>query len=271
MLSSFVASLYLLSSRVFRVVLGVAEGVFEGVWMGLLPESVCDAISEKSYGDGRLYTNAKHLDSGLHFWEDLAIRTYFKPGSQVLVGSAGGGREMIALARAGFGTAGFECSRAMVEEGRRGLAARGINARLDWAPPSVAPKMGGVFDAVIVGWNGYTYIAPRARRLSFLRDLKEQAKPGAPVLVSMAIRREPARLPGIAARVANAMRLCTFRPRVFEPGDGFPGRPKHHFTPRQMKQELQDAGLAVKRFYIWGDYGAVVAEVPASGGVEVAR
>jgi hypothetical protein len=174
MFTNFAASLYLWSHRLFRVLHGGSASLFEGFWMGLLPESVYDAISEKSYGEGKQYTNAFYLDQGFYFWEDLAVRTYFPPGSRVLVAAAGGGRELIALVRSGFQAAGFECSHAMVEAGKHALAERGITAALDWAPPCVAPRMGGQFDALIVGWNGYCYISPRDRRVAFMKSLWAQ-------------------------------------------------------------------------------------------------
>ena len=260
MLKSFIASLYLWSNRAFRVFHGGAQALFEGFWMGLLPESVYDVISEESYGEGRQYTNPIYLDQGFHFWEELAIKTYFTPGSRVLVTSAGGGRELIALTRAGFQAVGFECSHAMVEAGQRALKERGVAATLDWAPPSVAPQMGGLFDALIVGWNGYCYISPRTRRIEFLKNLRSQLQPGSPVLVSMAMRGPAARVLAWTPRIANAIRICTFRAPIFEAGDSFPGRPKLHFTRQQIARELKDAGFSITTLYMWGGYGAVVAK-----------
>ena len=228
--------------------------------MGLLPESAYDVISEKSYGAGDQYTNHAYLDSGFHFWEELAVRSYFAPGSHVLVGSAGGGREMIALARAGYRVTGFECSRAMVATGQQALIQRGISGTLVWAPPSVAPDLGGPFDALIVGWNGYGYISPRSRRIEFLRKLRAQLRPGAPVMVSMAMRSGQARLVIWTPRVANLVRACTFRARVFEPGDSFAGRPKMHFGRRQIENEMREAGFSFTRMYAWGGYGALIAK-----------
>ncbi len=258
--TNLIASLYLWSHRLFRVLHGGSQALFEGFWMGLLPESAYDAISELSYGEGKAYTNASYLDQGLHFWEDLAVRTCFSPGSRVLVAAAGGGRELIALVRGGFQAAGFECSHAMVEAGKHALAERGIAATLDWAPPCVAPRLEGPFDALIVGWNGYCYISPRPRRIVFLKDLRSQLRAGSPVLVSTAIRPPHARVLTWTPRIANAVRICTFRAPVFETGDSFPGRPKLHFTRRQLEQELIEAGYSIDRYYVWGGYGAVVAK-----------
>lgn len=247
----------------FRVFHGGLLALFEGFWLGLLPESALDVISEKSYGDGSQYTRSQYLDSGFHFWEELALRTHFPPRGRVLVASAGGGRELIALTRNGYEATGFECSRAMVAAGRLGLAERGLEATLAWAPPSVAPRMDGEFDAAILGWNGYGYISPRARRIQFLRDMKVQLRPGSPILVSTAMRTPPARTMAWTARIANLIRVCTLRKAVFETGDSFSGgRPKLHFTAQQLKRELTEAGYSIKDIYSWGGYGAVVASVP---------
>jgi hypothetical protein len=126
----------------------------------------------------------------------------------------------------------------MVAAGQRALAERGIAAPLVWAPPCIAPAMGGVFDALIVGWNGYCCISPRERRIVFLKSLRAQLKPSAPMLVSMAMRGPKARLVKWTPRVANAVRTCTFRPPVFEAGNSFSGRRKMHFTRRQIEREI---------------------------------
>ena len=261
---SLLASVYMWSHRLFRVLHGGSEALFEGFWMGVLPESAYDVISEKSYGEGTQYTNELYLDRGFFFWEDLAIRTHFPPTGRVLVAAAGGGRELIALARAGYLAAGFECSRAMVAAGQQALAKRGVDASLDWSPPCIAPQMEGLFDALIVGWNGYSYISPRVRRLEFLKSLCAQLRPGAPIIVSTAIRTPRARLAVWTPRIANAVRICTFRAPVFEAGDTFAGRPKLHFTRQQLERELMDAGLSVVTFYVWGGYGAAIAHATES-------
>ena len=226
MFKSFTASLYLWSNRVFRALNGGSQALFEGFWMGILPESIYDVISEKSYGDGKQYTNPTYLDHGFHFWEDLAVRKHFTPGCRVLVAAAGGGRELIALVRGGFQAAGFQCSRAMVAAGKRALVQRNIAATLEWAPPCIAPALGGGFDALIVGWNGYCYISPRARRLEFLKSLRTQLRAGAPVLVSTAVRTPAARLAVWTPRFANAVRVCTFRAPGSSRAIPLPGAPK---------------------------------------------
>jgi hypothetical protein len=260
LMNSFVAMLYRWSHRIFRVAHGGTQSIFEGVWMGLLPESALDAISEESYADGGRYTATAYVDQGFHFWEKLAIDKYFAAGSRVLVGAAGGGREIIALARAGFQVEGFECSRRMVEAGEEALRSRKIAATLTQASPCVAPEIGGLFDAAIVGWNGYSYISPRKRRVEFMKGIRAQLRSGSPVLISIAVRASQGGTLTWTPRIANLLRVCTLRRPVFEIGDSFSHRPKMHFTQRQIEQELRDAGFSVITFYSWGNYGAVVAK-----------
>lgn len=226
--------------------------------MGLLPESVVDIVTEKSYEDSAIYTHSAWLDSGLQFWEEIAVNRFFQPGCRVLVAAAGGGRELIALSRAGYVAEGFECCRPMVAAGQRALAERGIASRLEWAPPCRMSENPGTWDAAIIGWNGYTYISPRARRIGFMASLRRHLRPGAPVLVSVAMRGHNTGQVFWTPRIANAVRILTFRPPVFTTGSCFPGHPRHQFTRRELEAELSEAGCTPAAFWKWGPFGAVV-------------
>jgi hypothetical protein len=255
---SLLAKVYLKSHSLFRVIHGCTQVLFEGFWMGLLPDSVCDQIAQGIYGEGDGYESPVWLDSGLFFWEDLIVKRFFTPGCRVLVPAAGGGREIIALTRLGFTADGFECCRPMVVAGQRGLAARGISGKLEWAPPCEAPALDGVYDALIVGWNGYTYISPRRRRVEFLQTLRRNLKPNAPVLVSGAFASTGDKAGVWTPRIANRIRMATFRAPVFERGDTFPGHSRHRFTRAQIEGELREAGFTPTAFYMWGNFCAVV-------------
>ena len=244
------------SYRAFRFLQGGLRALFEGFWMGLLPERAWDLISERSYGAGKEYTNRRWLDSGLMFWEVLLVEQFFRSGARVLVAAAGGGREVIALAVRGFAADGFDCSSSMVAAGVAALAERGIAAKMLWAPPCEVPELNCEYGGVIVGWNGYTYIVPRERRIAFLRKLRALVPEGAPILISVA-KRSPSRAVGWTACVANAVRICTGREPIFEDGTTFEWRPRMQFRRGALEQELQEAGFAPRAFYRWGDYCAV--------------
>lgn len=264
------AASYRLTWRTFHLLHSGSQALFEGFWLGLLPEPVTDIVSERSYEDGAAYTNAAWLDSGLQFWEQIAVSRFFPPGCSVLVAAAGGGRELIALSRAGFVAGGFECCRPMVSAGQRALASRGMDCRLEWAPPCKIPPNPGTWDAAIIGWNGYTYISPRARRIAFLQSLRAHLLPGAPLLVSGAIRPSNSGLAVWTPRIANAVRVLTFRRPVFGPGTCFPGRPRHQFTRGELEAEISEAGYTPAAFWRWGPFGAMVGlsgkDPKASGG-----
>lgn len=258
LLRSFAATAYLFFWRIFHLLHSGSLALFEGFWMGLLPESVTDIISQKSYQEGSRYTSAAYLDAGLYFWEEIAIQRFFPSGCRVLVASAGGGRELIALRRAGFVAGGFECCRPMVVAGQRALAERKIDCRLEWAPPCQVPEDSGIWDAAIVGWNGYTYMSPYARRVEFLRNLRRHLGSGAPVLVSFAVRTQSNGQVYWTPRIANAVRVATFRRPVFTMGTCFPGLPRHQFSPREIEAELSEAGFTPAAFWRWGPFGAAV-------------
>jgi hypothetical protein len=266
-LESLIATFYLLIHRFFHLIHAGSQALFEGFWLGLLPDSVIDIISERSYKAGSAYTGSAYLDSGFKFWEEIAVSRFFPKGGKVLVAAAGGGRELIALAHAGYLPDGFECCRPMVNAGNQALSERGIDSRIQWAAPCRIPEITGIYDAAIIGWNGYTYISPPERRIAFMVSLFPHLRPGSPVLVSVALRTVKSGLALWTPRIANSVRVLTFRAPVFTTGGGFPGRPRHQFTREQLEAELRAAGFSPAAFWGWGAFGAVIClkGPPATG------
>jgi hypothetical protein len=273
MLKVWLAEFYLATDRLFRMLHTGALAAFEGFWMGILPESIADQISERSYRSGFPFNSPDYLDAGLQIWEEIAVMRFFARGSRVLVAAAGGGREMIALAGAGFEVDGFDCNQALVASGQRVLAERGIGSKLDWAPPCCIPRISGIYGAAIIGWNGYTHIAPRERRVAFLKSLSIHLCSGAPLLVSVFVNTNNGRAWQLTWKIANAVRRLTFRPPSVDAGATFPGRPKHYFIKSQLKAELADAGFAMLDWWTWGSSGAAVCRlsgaVPAESATPV--
>jgi hypothetical protein len=261
MLKVWFAEFYLAVDRLFRMLHTGALAAFEGFWIGILPESIADQISERSYRSGFPFNEPGYLNAGLQIWEEVALKCYFPPGSRVLVAAAGAGREMIALAGAGFEVDGFDCNRTLVESGQQALAERGIEGQLDWAPPCCIPRISRIYGAAIIGWNGYTHIAPRDRRVAFLRSLSPHLCAGAPLLVSVFVNTNSGRAWELTWKIANAVRRLTLRPPAVDAGATFPGRPKHYFKKRQLEAELADAGFALVDWWTWGSSGAAVCRL----------
>ncbi|MGA2715455.1 MAG: hypothetical protein ABSG41_20335 [Bryobacteraceae bacterium] len=144
LLKSLTAAFYVTAYRIFHLLHSGSQALFEGFWLGLLPDSVTDLVSEWSYGEGKEYTGAAYLDSGLQFCEEIAIDRFFTPGCSMLVAAAGGGRELIALARRGYRAKASTAAapwlpraneRSPTGESRRGSNGRSpAKSRRTWGP-----------------------------------------------------------------------------------------------------------------------------------------
>ena len=182
-----IAAVYFVAERLLlRIHNGIAV-LIQGIALGLLSNKQLEGLTVLRYSTEASvasYSEPSYVNSGLFTWERETIQRFFPRGGRVLVAAAGAGREMIALAKAGFAVDGFDCCSLLVESGRQELRKQEIDARLDYAPPSAVPTHGGRYDAVLVGFSGYMYIPGRDRRIRFLRDLCGFLDPEAPVMVS---------------------------------------------------------------------------------------
>lgn len=134
--------------------------------------------------------------AGLFAWERVALEhPCFPRRGKLLVGGAGGGREVVALASSGFAVVGFEPSERLVRLGRAATSgldrcellagsyealvaevrgARGGLARVVEAAP---------FDGVILGWGSLSHILDPGERAALLQAVRTLA-PAAPVFLT---------------------------------------------------------------------------------------
>ncbi len=149
-----VPPLYLFLERLLRWVNNGATSLIQGLSLGLLSNIQLERLTEYRYSTSfSSLAEESYLNSGFFMWEREAIQNYFPPGGRDLVAAAGAGREMIALARAGFVVNGFDCCAPLVEGGRNELRKQGIDAKLEYVPPSTVPEFDGHYDAVLVGFQ----------------------------------------------------------------------------------------------------------------------
>src|ERR1700682_4502615 len=171
-----------------RVILAISNGAaacIQGLTLGLLSNPQLERLTQQRYADSfESYAREAYVRGGLFLWESEAIRRYFPPTGQVLVAAAGAGREMIALAKAGYRVDGFDCCAPLVESGQKQLLGLGIDSKLQYAAPSSVPEMTGSYDAVLVGFSGYMYIPGRENRINFLKSLRTLLNAEAPLMVS---------------------------------------------------------------------------------------
>jgi hypothetical protein len=242
-----ITRVYLESERATNAALGLLRGCFDGVWLGLLSRRQLSGIDEAYYDRSGEYVAESYNRQGLWHWEQAAIENHFSGVRRIVVTSAGGGREVLALAKAGYEVAGFEPHQRLALFGSRLLAAEGLIATIcpsvrdRWPAGAIDP------DGAIVGWGGYMLISGRTHRISFLREAAEQLPAGAPILLSFFVRAGAARRFRVAAGVANPLRRLLCR-RPVDVGDALMPNLVHFFTRAEVAAELADAGFDLVDF-----------------------
>lgn len=216
------------------------KGWHTGAWMGLTSRDTWQRLNAVYYaGDTRYMRDAANLE-GLTAVEDEMCRAQVPPGASVLVAGAGGGREIWALAQAGYRAEGFECNEALVAYGNDFLqrhAVDGRTGRIHLAPPDVCPDLGARYDAVLIGWGVYIHVSPSPTRVAFLRQVARVLKPGGRIIVGFCDRTPHA---SYFARIDTIARRFN---RDVELGDKLEPTFEHHFTPDELTAELQRAGF----------------------------
>lgn len=258
-----IASLYFFLERLVLLIHNAVAALIQGLALGLMSSEQLERLTEHRYlQQAAHYSRESHLDSGLFVWEREAIGRYFPAKGRILVAAAGAGREMIALANSGFTVDGFDCCAPLVESGQCALRKHHVDAKLVYAPPSTVPACGSRYDAVLVGFSGYMYIAGRARRIRFLRGLREFLDPGAPVMVSF-VEGLSGKRRVWTARIGSAIRGLR-RAEPVEEGDCLKAGFQHHFDRQQIFSEMSEAGME-PTYYSGGTcYGHAVGLVRAA-------
>jgi hypothetical protein len=249
---------YLAGDRLVERVVDTLRGVWDGWWLGLLDDEQL-ALLDGAYYDGEaVYRTEAHNRRGLFDWEEHVVSEHFAPGSRVVVTGAGGGREVLALLSRGYDAQGFEPNQALAAFGSALTSADGhgervtLSTRSGW-PEGVAPS-----DAVMLGWGSYMLVPSRSARIDLLRAASAATGGRGPVVLSYFTLPKERRQFHVAARVATVLR----RLRRREPpllGDALVPNFAHHFTRRQVAEEVAAAGLALTESGLsGGGYGWAV-------------
>ena len=224
-----------------------------------VPASARAPITDAIFARQRTYApGGQRFAEALHDWEQAALEHPAWPrAGRVLVGGAGGGRELAALADRGYEVSAFEPSGLADDLARAAAAAptpcealRGDYADLVRAltlgdgplRPFGAPAR---FDAVVLGWASLSHVLEPAARRALLIALR-RAHPAAPVLLSVHRRHDG---PGLPAGVRAVRRLARAlgwpgaslpEPVAFTPFTGF----IYRFTEADLRALAAEAGYA---------------------------
>ena len=195
------------------------EALRDETLIACLDPQLYHSVTQQSYSELRSYLpggNAHVL--GLFPWEIEVISSPpFPPNGRVLLGGAGGGRELAGLLARSYEVVAFEPNAVLVR-GAVATAASNPFAAVVQASfadlvdavqhnrgPLALPVHAKPFDAVILGWGSLTHVVRDQDRRDLLRSLRALA-PGAPVLLSFFLRRPAGYVPGRSQRARTVLR-----------------------------------------------------------------
>jgi SAM-dependent methyltransferase len=218
------------------------DAAFTGLWLGAATRELLHAIDENCWGRLPPYQDDAHNLRGLMDWEEPPLERHFRERRRIAVIGAGGGREVVALARRGHAVDGFECNVRLVDYGRSLLAREALEGDLRHLPRDQAPTAEQPYDGIIIGWCAYMMIAGREHRIALLRALRTVLVPRGPLLLSYVTRADDEARAHRVARIANRIRRLLRRPPV-EAGDDLVPSFAHRFTQAEVADELAAAGF----------------------------
>ncbi|HEY3359999.1 MAG TPA: hypothetical protein VGQ83_42500 [Polyangia bacterium] len=136
--------------------------------LGLFPDSYLDALTLAHYDSALNYHSDEHRKRGLFDWEQAAVAAHFGRPGTVLITSAGGGREALALLELGWRVVATECTPSLharlAHNLRDAVGAGQADAFL--APPDHVCLERAPYDAAIVGRGAYTRTSSAATAVS---------------------------------------------------------------------------------------------------------
>jgi 2-polyprenyl-3-methyl-5-hydroxy-6-metoxy-1,4-benzoquinol methylase len=222
-------------------------------------------MDRKQYTEiiGSVYTDWKsyHADdynkSGLWPWEADMLERYFSNCKTILVGAAGGGREILSLAARGFQVDGFDCFPEFLDTSQAILSSKNVSAHMILAAPDHVPETFGVYDGGIMGWSGYSHISGTQNRVIFLKEFRQHIQKGGPLLISFFTLPEDSYQFKLVYLTARAVRALRFSREKVERGDILLEMYFHYASQDEVRQEMEKAGFEMA-YYSVKTYGHAV-------------
>lgn len=233
--------------------------VYQGFWLGCLTADDLNAVTANYFDKSRFYASQEHNLSGFSAWEATLVERHFQRGSRILVAAAGGGREVLALRKAGFEAEGFECSLPLIEASWRIFDQLGETCELIYCPPDAVPPGPSTYGGLVVGWGAYTNIPTRQRRVSFLNALRQRALSRTPILLSFRTRAADSGADRFVYRFARFSQFfMRTRSAPVEMGDHLSLSYFHSFTRDELEDELREAGFQLTHYKDEGEWGHAI-------------
>jgi hypothetical protein len=208
------------------------DSLRDEVFLAWVPPDERTALTTDLYSRERSYLPGRgHVERGLFPAEEYALRARpLAPGSRILLGAAGTGRELISLIERGYDVVAFDPCASFAE------AARSIAPNVTFVDASYADivhavsngtgplaflKDGPPIDAIMFGWGSLSHVLPHVERVALFCALRKIA-PKAPIFASFLFRPEsPDFTRGRARNALKRIFTALGAPHTSEKGDHF--------------------------------------------------
>jgi hypothetical protein len=251
------ARLYKKVDRLVNRSLNALRAIHQGFWLGLMDRQQYTEIIGTGYTDWKSYHADDYNKSGLWPWEADMVERYFTNCRTILLGAAGGGREIISLCARGFEVDGFDCFPDFLTTSQSLLTTESINARLLLGEPDHVPDEFGMYDSGIMGWSGYSHISGTENRVEFLQEFRRHVKTGGPLLISFFTLPEYSPQFNLVYQVARLVRALRFSRERVERGDILIEMFFHYASEDEVRRELAEAGFRMD-YYAEKSFGHAV-------------
>lgn len=232
------------------------ETLRDEVLLGRLDPAFHASLTAEAYAAERAayLPGGARFEAGLFDWEATVLERLVLPGrARILLGAAGGGRELAVLLSMGHDVIAFEPNESLLA-GANAVSAKGggpavIRASLEDlidAAKGSGPlaNIRGPFDLVVLGWVSLSHVTESRTHAALLQAIHRLC-PGAPVLASFLVRSAEAgnesRAP-VPGAVLLARRLRTFPPALaYLPRAGV----VYRFSRDEIHRLASEAGYTV--------------------------
>jgi hypothetical protein len=222
--------------------------IHRGIWLGLLDRSALQHSTEEYYVTSATHHDPAYQLSGFLPWESQSLNRHFRDCRSFLVAGAGGGREVIALAKRDFRVDAFDCTESLIKTSNQLFKSLNIDGRIVLAPPDQVPPGFGVYDGIIVGWGSYMHICGQTTRIRFLRQLRQHSRPGSPLLLSFFTRDSASAYHYYRYNIARIVRRIRLSTEPVELGDDLDPTFVHRFTQAEIADEMKMGGYELVYF-----------------------
>ncbi len=239
-----------ISQSIRHKVIRTWEMLESALAMGLIKDETFTSFDAYPYDETKSIELAPESYE-LEGWIRGCTEANFEADSSVLVVAAGGLQELVALNQQGYSVDGVEFGQRLFEVSKQWLDQNLPNQTLQHAQRYEIPSANTKFEAAFVARHYYSHIRKSEERIDFLRSIRNQLKPGAPLILSYYICEERAcdQQPTftLQQKMANLIRRILGRGKslvaVGDHMDPESALYHHHFTDEEVASELKEAGF----------------------------